>query len=770
MFPLKKESRNSKRGRKQPKVFLTEERFFSYGRLNEHLQSQLTHFSQIWRLKERTKTVCGALTLCLNIGVDPPDVIRLPSSSRLECWIDPFATPPQKSLETISKTLQLQYESWNNKAKYKVLSDPTAEDVRKLCLSLRRVAKEERVLFHYNGHGVPKPTKNGEIWVFNKNFTQYIPMSLSELQNWLATPTIYVFDCAAAGIAVRYFLEFAQQKDREHHTDFTKESIILAACGPHEHLPTASEYPHDIFTCCLTTPIKIALQWFASRSLIPGITPEIVDKIPGKLNDRRTPLGELNWIFTAVTDTIAWNTLPTELFQKLFRQDVLIASLFRNYLLAERIMRSANCTPISFPKLPQTHQHALWDAWDFAVEMYFSQMASITENRPFEFKPSSFFQDQLTAFELWLQFNSKKSWEPPQQLPILLQVLLSQLPPHRIRALQLLARFMDLGPWAVGQSLTVGVFHYVLRLLEKPTQELRAILTFIWAKIIGTDRSCQNELLAQKAHLSFLEMMASSSTEVGLKILATFIISNIMVDSQPAKTACLNANLLQICVSNLSDPNPLLRRWSTLCIANAWRSNETGKQLAIQENVQEKLCGLLTDPSSEVRAAAVYGLGVFLGGSNETEQRMNIELTVGLRLPLVTTDVSSLVRKELAISLSKLVEIYAEPFYEVAKQILQEENLENQRKEDEKKRLRSSAKMRRPASEVMHSGSNIENSSIYKQQQSSVHAMLWKVLTSLTNDPFYEVAQVALNAVEAVKMQLFGMNQNSSSNLSSTSP
>lgn len=28
------------------------------------------------------------------------------------------------------------------------------------------------------------------------------------------------------------------------------------------------------------------------------------------LNDRRTMLGELNWIFTAITDTIAWNTLP----------------------------------------------------------------------------------------------------------------------------------------------------------------------------------------------------------------------------------------------------------------------------------------------------------------------------------------------------------------------------------------------------------------------------------------------------------------------------
>lgn len=44
------------------------------------------------------------------------------------------------------------------------------EEVKKLCLSLRRNAKDERVLFHYNGHGVPRPTTNGEIWVFNKVF------------------------------------------------------------------------------------------------------------------------------------------------------------------------------------------------------------------------------------------------------------------------------------------------------------------------------------------------------------------------------------------------------------------------------------------------------------------------------------------------------------------------------------------------------------------------------------------------------------------------
>jgi regulatory associated protein of mTOR len=40
--------------------------------------------------------------------------------------------------------------------------------VKKLCMSMRKSTKEDRLLFHFNGHGVPKPTEAGEIWVFNK--------------------------------------------------------------------------------------------------------------------------------------------------------------------------------------------------------------------------------------------------------------------------------------------------------------------------------------------------------------------------------------------------------------------------------------------------------------------------------------------------------------------------------------------------------------------------------------------------------------------------
>ena len=74
----------------------------------------------------------------------------------------------QKPIDVIGMALQKQYERWQPRARYKSTLDPTTEDVKKLCVSLRRNAKDERVLFHYNGHGVPRPTANGEIWCFNK--------------------------------------------------------------------------------------------------------------------------------------------------------------------------------------------------------------------------------------------------------------------------------------------------------------------------------------------------------------------------------------------------------------------------------------------------------------------------------------------------------------------------------------------------------------------------------------------------------------------------
>ncbi len=130
------------------------------------------------------KTWSVALVLCLNIGVDPPDVVKTTPCARKECWIgeplgpvlppspppphththstqsctytwahlcylgltnthltDSLSTSPQKALEEIGNNLQKQYERWQPRARYKQLLDPTTEEARKLCMALRKNAK-----------------------------------------------------------------------------------------------------------------------------------------------------------------------------------------------------------------------------------------------------------------------------------------------------------------------------------------------------------------------------------------------------------------------------------------------------------------------------------------------------------------------------------------------------------------------------------------------------------------------------------------------------
>jgi hypothetical protein len=130
-----------------------------------------------WRLRDRMKTVGIGLILALNTGTDPPDLHKPHPCATLECWIDPSKLSRSKAKDVIAERLELQYAKWQlvrsaRPLKYKRAVDPTVEDVRALCMQLRRQAKQERVLVHYNGHGVPRPTANGEIWVFDKNHTE----------------------------------------------------------------------------------------------------------------------------------------------------------------------------------------------------------------------------------------------------------------------------------------------------------------------------------------------------------------------------------------------------------------------------------------------------------------------------------------------------------------------------------------------------------------------------------------------------------------------
>ncbi|OLL23090.1 WD repeat-containing protein mip1 [Neolecta irregularis DAH-3] len=708
---------------------------------------------QDWRMKDRLKTVAAALVLCLNIGVDPPDIVKTNPCAKLECWLDPTGHQPPKAIDEIGKHLQQQYESLSMRTRYKPHLDPSVEDTKKFCCNLRRSAKEERVLFHYNGHGVPKPTSSGEIWVFNKSYTQYIPVSLYDLQIWLGAPCLYVWDCNASGNIVTNFKRFAQQRDDESARmarlgegallgPSHRDCIHLAACQANEQLPMNPDLPADLFTSCLTTPIEIAVRWFVLQSPIPmNISVEAVEQIPGKLQDRRTPLGELNWIFTAITDTIAWSVLPKSLFKKLFRQDLMVAALFRNFLLAQRIMRIHQCLPISEPPLPPTYNHSMWDAWDLAIDACLAQLPKMIEaektGEPYEYQHSTFFSEQLNAFRIWLD-QGAKSRKPPDQLPIVLQVLLSQV--HRFSALFLLSRFLDLGPWAVDLALSIGIFPYVLKLLQSPVPDLKPVLIFIWARILAVDGSCQSDLLKDDGYTYFSNILPSDNDTLrgvipeenipSHKAMCAFILSVFCRGSKEAQAACLRpCSVLAACLRNLQDGDPLLRQWSCLCLSELWKDNDDAKMAAISETFHEILCPVLEDPVPEVRCASVVALTTFLGATDISEQVTAIEQYLGSAMLAVASDGSCMVRKEVVIFMSAFISRYQDKFLVTALEVLEEQ-------------------------QVINDSQNRNDVFIGMLSRGTIFAAVWKLMLILAVDPQPEIAQMAQVVVDLIMEDL----------------
>ncbi|KAF2724734.1 hypothetical protein K431DRAFT_216918 [Polychaeton citri CBS 116435] len=767
-----------------------------------------------WRMRDRLKTVSAVLAVCLNVGVDPPDVIKTSPCARLECWVDPI--PPDSAGQAstnnsnaqIGKNLQNQYENLSLRTRYKVILDPTIEELKKYTQSLRRTAHAERILFHYNGHGVPKPTPSGEIWCFNKNYTQYIPISLFELMEWVGAPGLWVWDCSSAGGIITNFLDSASK--HEHHQEETlkkdplraaqpdprqgfvrwEDCIHLAACRENEVLPTNPSLPADIFTSCLTTPIMMAVRFFILQNPLDQASAAALAQarnIPGKVSERRTPLGELNWIFTAITDTIAWNCLEKPLFKKLFRQDLMVAALFRNFLLAQRIMRIYHCHPQSWPRIPDTHDHPLWRSWDLAVEMILAQLPSLivqqkaneateaernTNGAPgqangshqpphpsleLEYQHSDFFADQLSAFEVYLasapaqamSSDYDKRVQPPEQLPIVLQVLLSQV--HRLRALILLSKFLDLGPWAVNLALSIGIFPYVLKLLQSQAIELKPPMVFIWARILAVDSSCQGDLLKDQGFQYFTTILTNSSgiplgNIAEHRAMCAFVVAVFVKGFPHGKRAVFETsdNIIEHLLKHLLDmENPLLRQFSCLCLAYLWEDYPDAKKAGFERQAHSRICDRSHDPVPEVRAAALHALTTFMA-CGPVEPALNLEEeTIAAVVISMGMDGSIMVRKELVVFYSTFVKRYHGRFIIAAYDQLQEER-DKKAGESADGPLQSAqvdgAYEAPPATKQIV----VQDYSSTKQQsRGTIYRAVWRQILSMSADPHPEVAQNA---------------------------
>ncbi|XP_029782978.1 regulatory-associated protein of mTOR [Suricata suricatta] len=231
-------------------------------------------------------------------------------------------------------------------------------------------------------------------------------------------------------------------------------------------------------------------------------------------------------------------------------------------------------------------------------------------------------------------------------------------------------------PWERGgeEALSVGIFPYVLKLLQSSARELRPLLVFIWAKILAVDSSCQADLVKDNGHKYFLSVLADPYMPAEHRTMTAFILAVIVSSYNTGQEACLQGNLIAICLEQLNDPHPLLRQWVAICLGRIWQNFDSARWCGVRDSAHEKLYSLLSDPIPEVRCAAVFALGTFVGNSAErTDHSTTIDHNVAMMLAQLINDGSPMVRKELVVALSHLVVQYESNFCTVALQFMEEE-------------------------------------------------------------------------------------------------
>ena len=158
------------------------------------------------------------------------------------------------------------------------LCDPTTETIKKACSDARASVPNDHVLYYYNGHGVPAPTVNHEYWYFDENVTAYVPMNIRDVFNCLGEQTVYIFDCPHSERLFEWFVlrnDILMKQNKR-----CAEYIVLSGYGEFDEPQTNQNFPVDVFTACLTTPISTVLFDYFNSNRARISMPEFLRTFP----------------------------------------------------------------------------------------------------------------------------------------------------------------------------------------------------------------------------------------------------------------------------------------------------------------------------------------------------------------------------------------------------------------------------------------------------------------------------------------------------------
>jgi len=128
-------------------------------------------------------------------------------------------------------------------------------------------------------------------------------------------------------------------------------------------------------------------------------------------------------------------------------------------------------------------------------------------------------------------------------------------------------------------------------------------------------QSCQIDLVKDGGHTYFIRFLDSSGAFPEQRAMAAFVLAVIVDGHRRGQEACLEANLIGVCLGHLEasrpsdpQPEPLFLQWLCLCLGKLWEDFMEAQIMGREANAFEKLAPLLSEPQPEVKFRFLYNV------------------------------------------------------------------------------------------------------------------------------------------------------------------
>ncbi|OWZ61241.1 hypothetical protein AYX15_06537 [Cryptococcus neoformans] len=643
-------------------------------------------------------------------------------------WTVPTVKDPTGSMMNIMKQYEKQIKAMSRHVDLRCRSvpDPSKLSIQHHLQKARQAAGlNSYVAVIYSGHGIQEPpTEAGELWCYDKSFeeclqsgggpSEYIPILLFDLLTWAGASTCYVWDCKNAGRFIRAAKTEAEEIDSQlraaaaqnpsvvetQPATYAKRQIHFAACGAEQVLPKVKGLPDDLFTACLTTPLRIALLFHnlqrfpLTRKNAEKATIKSPSYMDGLWENMSQSLKDRLWSeLTTILHTIAWQTLSGSEYQKLFgKSGDVVNNIASGFLLSQRVLGAFKVTPESIPSIPSSANHTLWTTWDLILDNLFEQLPKYFDDAhpnvtwEKDLKLVSFMADQLeriaTAGQSLLFTETPKSGMMPglTRLSVICEASVTE--EFRVQACTALdACLKVLDVRGLVRAVQGGALDAAAKLLALEDERIKDQVISIWSSLVKCD-SCvlalakegltadrltdvpavkffliqlqenlaQDELSAGSGDFGpDIQENCSDSFLVPIIQIAAILstIANFVAGRSAPRFVSRSLNMAYIMLCSSRD---LIRQWGALLTAEVLGSLNKPDDVRLIEELKGELLRMVDSGNVENRAAGVYALSRWLPVADEWGAS-ELEGILGLSDHLVKhskVEGSPLVRRELA--------------------------------------------------------------------------------------------------------------------------